>query len=582
MAMAFGKRLISFFCGMSLLSPTALYCINIEKKIDGLRRFHVAHYQDEHAFGNKVSTYVTQICSKQQAELHAIFGAIESVHKNIEYDDLKDVLNKVAQVHASLGSDTDEFEEFRCALLLKASIPFSEYVRKAILHTLNHLDNQIKYWECQKGHPVSYFFHKSPLKWFSKANQMKEIISNLRQLRRVQKEHCKMLGILMVHLDSFKNEASTAEQYQWLAQLLSIIHQLCMEKGLEPQDIANYDALFPLMQRLLDQTEAHQDKICDYVIADAQKPNHFVRNWLTYTTAGIGALATWRWYRNPLNSQKITRLSSNFYEQVVSGPVKGVREVFKEDERGNAKDRVEKLVKEAGKIIKDPVLLGRLDAFQKIVKDVWPNLKPDGNYVYYFLRDKLWSQAKRDAVEKGFNDLEELVDEVLEDFKDYASTIIGDSSEIKDKINNILDKGEEISDKVLGLYRQLKVFAAILRLVPLGVLITGAGTVLYKTYKKLRKPNYEPIRTTLVDIAHLLNCYEDAHSEQMEPEDYGKLLYLGYRLKKEKYEVPAEKRYRFVADINKLLGNQLSANKKRNVVDLMYKRYDFLAPTYNG
>ncbi len=658
--------------GINVLLPQAAMGIMhpVESMLGTMPKRSVAHYQDEQAFESKVRKYVEGICSKQKPEVQKILNAIGTVHKRIEYDELKQMLDDVVQARAHVQGDTNNtqaHEELRCALLLKVSVPLAEFVRKAMLHTLNDLGKQIKYWEHQQAHPISYFFHKSPHKWLTQRKQSQEILGNLHQLRHVQTEHFKMLGILKIHLNSFDNNAAVPDQYTWLAQLLSIAQQLCTGKDLNIQEIMSYDKLLPLMHRLLDKVENHQDRITDHVIAGAFKPNHLVRNWWKYSAAGASAFAAWYYgYHNQENRDKITNVATHFgksfYEQVVSGPLQGARDVFleKAEKSGdskkpkdifeNIKGRVGAFVDELdqlkAKITKkdnggkqeipdgegegEPTIGAALEELGDVLGDlkqgfgrIYEEVKKNdgrpaekdqgwaswvGNKADKMAQDKLekfFPKRKRDAIireldgciEPKIRELEPKVRELVGLIQERGASLVADSSELSgkaaqildgvkegvDSVKRLLDDAHTLSDDVGGIVNQQKATFAFLRLVPLGVIACGAGALLYKAYKTLRgKPNYEPIRTTLVDIAHLLNWYDDVPPSEMQPEDYGKLLYLGYRLKKEKRLVPEEKRSRFVHDVNKLSSAWLTADRKMKVVDLMYKTYDFLTPTYIG
>lgn len=674
------KRLLfTYLIITGLFSQTLVGTIRLPESMPtrSLKR-GVAHYQDDQEFADKVRKYVERICSKQRAEAQRILKAIGTVHKHIKYDELKRILDDVAQVQVHVqgnAKDTAANEELRCALLLKVSVPLAEFVRKAILHTLNDLDKQIKYWEYQQSHSMSYFFHKSPLKWFNQRKQSQEILGNLRQLRYAQTEHFKMLGYLKIHLNAFDNNAAVSNQYTWLGQLLSLVHQLCTGKDLKVQEIASYNKLMPLMQRLLDRVEGHQDRVTDRVIGDAYKPNHLVRNWWKYSAGAAGALAAWYYgYHNQENREKITNVvtsfGKSFYEQVVTGPLEGARDVFLEktkkpgDEK-KPKDFVEGVLDKATKIAGG--LNQQLDKFVSMfspandnngegqedennsseaeapddtsngddngagnIREVFGRIRQSVGRIYTELKrddevvqvnrgwmsrgaasvfnwvgnsalNSRFPQQKRVVIQGEIDQLEPDVSELVQLLEEHGTTLLASSSNISEKVPEVVDG---IRDGVEGVTDSLKQFIdemraslsdghdiikqqkatfALLRLVPLGALACGAGALLYKAYKTLRgKPNYEPIRTGLVDIAHLLNWYEDVQPNQMLAEDYGKLLYLGYRLKKEKRRVPEEKRNRFVNDINKLSSAWLTADKKMKVVDLMYKTYDFLTPTYVG
>ena len=95
--------------------------------------------------------------------------------------------------------------------------------------------------------------------------------------------------------------------------------------------------------------------------------------------------------------------------------------------------------------------------------------------------------------------------------------------------------------------------------------------------KKSRAFACDPIRGALVDIALLLNVYGDAAPEEMDTSDFGRLAYLAHKLELDSGLVPTQYRESFLIEVGLLCTSSLSAKQKMKVIDLMYKKYPFLA-----
>jgi hypothetical protein len=153
-------------------------------------------------------------------------------------------------------------------------------------------------------------------------------------------------------------------------------------------------------------------------------------------------------------------------------------------------------------------------------------------------------------------------------------------------------RGIELAEKGDQIITQNQVTAILAALVPAAVVVGGtlwSANKLYNVFK--HKPDFQPMREALVDIGHLLN----EEGIEKEPDqagqaqlDQGKILYLVWKLKREAEHVPILLRDQFLGDVSKLSRSDLDTDKKRvwtadkklQVIDLMYRTYDFLSPMY--
>ncbi len=202
----------------------------------------------------------------------------------------------------------------------------------------------------------------------------------------------------------------------------------------------------------------------------------------------------------------------------------------------------------------------------------------------------------------GFQDLSDTFWNWMSSEKDKASNSPKAEKNPKDKvINDVINatgeplhKGAEVAKtifkfpnlawlwwqiKLYNVQKQYRLLLAILTSIPIYLVVSESGKGLYALYKKIRGvPVYDAIREALVDIAILLNIYGDAHPSAMAVDDYGRLIYLIGRLKDPiiMKNVPHENRTSFASNVQFLESSILTAAEKRNMIDLMYKRYQFL------
>lgn len=151
-------------------------------------------------------------------------------------------------------------------------------------------------------------------------------------------------------------------------------------------------------------------------------------------------------------------------------------------------------------------------------------------------------------------------------------------------------RGIELTESVEQIITQNKATAILAALFPAVVVIGGTGFGATKLYKALKyKPEYQPIREALIDIGHLLNEEGIAKSPEQEELDQGKIIYLVWKLEREAHNVPVLQRDQFKADVSRLGKNDTdrssgkrvwTSDKKLRIIDLMYRTYDFLNPTY--
>lgn len=179
------------------------------------------------------------------------------------------------------------YEQLCSALLLTCAQVFFNEMRGQVLQALHDIDNLLVYWRYQQNHQVHYFFSKSPIKWIKGKRQDKEIAHNIMKIERKQRELYTLLGSLTEHAHSFTEVKATYENcYGWIERLCEIAH--CVKITSQyTADESRFDEVAAVLELKLKRIGKFKSD-CLMSIAGAKKPNHLVRNWVSYS-ALIGA-----------------------------------------------------------------------------------------------------------------------------------------------------------------------------------------------------------------------------------------------------------------------------------------------------
>lgn len=174
------------------------------------------------------------------------------------------------------------YEQLCSALLLTCAQVFFNEMRGQILQALHDIDNHLIYWHYQQNHQLHYFFSKSPIKWVKGKEQDKEIAHNIMKLERKQRELYTLLGSLTEHAHSFTEVKATYENcYGWIERLCEIAH--CVKITSQyTADESRFDEIAAVLELKLKRISKLKSD-CLMSVAGAKKPNHFVRNWVSYS-----------------------------------------------------------------------------------------------------------------------------------------------------------------------------------------------------------------------------------------------------------------------------------------------------------
>jgi len=266
---------------------------------------------------------------------------------------------------------------------------------------------------------------------------------------------------------------------------------------------------------------------------ETEIPAHLARNWLKY--GGVGLLLGFG-YQN-INFEQIKNsvaaLKNSLMNYIVD-PVKSIiKDVFvhsgTEGELLVSRENIDVIIKSIESFVNDSSISA--DEKQKIVADI--------------MRDNSGSfQAFMDNFAKGWN------------FKKITEgkTLLYEFL--------LLQAGERTQKQISGVAKIGFLTPALLSSWPV-----------YKGYQALTAKDYTPIRRALVDINSL---FVDA-TKPLDDEQYGKMLYLVYDLKKRAaQDVPLTDRVDFINDLHRVESKEFNVAAKRAIVDDMFRKYSFL------
>lgn len=598
---------------------------------------HFTHYHDKKEFIKKVSKYIEDVKANAHLEQNLAIqdllddAALELPGNNMrkehgeihakEFDDLKKFLQhiKIAieQVHID---DQKAVEQVRSALLLRAAVPLYFYIRHVLLDVLKHIDKQIISWEYRASHPHWYFMHKSPLKWFAQKSQKEEIQEKLKNLHKLQRKHFQLLGELTAHVGKFDTQAAYEKQYEWLIEFLSLSLRMYDDKINKQQLVANKLAL--IMNEVARRLPKYY-QLMNKTTQQLQAPGHFEKNWLGYTLLAAGTTAAGVWLLR--NYQRVPGMmqsaKNNVWNRLVYTPYKAVKDAFLGDDAQNNQER----------IAFEQKLEADLALVNKVIGDREPDTKQLRGLFVETMNEcvnKGYIQADANAINraadaminpaqgnaqiaidmlehamqksigeiKGLKDVSRwsLVSGAMRGINEtglyvpllhiygQAYKMRGQSlvKPIKDIAQGFAKRGNKLVDEVERTQTQLKAVFAMSLCVPTAAVIYGGAMGIKGLINKMKgRPEYRPIRSALIEIEHILNLY-NARATEMEAADYGRLLYLIFKLKDQSIQVPAEHRSDFLRNINKLESSTLPAEHKMNTIRFMYDTYEFLAPNY--
>lgn len=570
------------------------------------------HSLSSHNNKSKMSSY--------EIELHYLFNNYGRYSTLTLLYRLRSAHQEMVKANNDSNSEKyQRYEQISSALLLQCAQMLSDNARKQLLDALHEIDELIAYWRRQKNHPLSYYFGKSPHKWILGKSQEKEISSNIKRLEYKQAELYSTLGKLTAHAHYFIERGTTyADCYAWIEELFAVLS--CIKIGPEKTaDSTRFDKIAAQLELKIKQV-GNLSYDCLRSLASAQKSNHFVRHWITYTTAlAATAYAVHYCVNHPralFGAYSATQNHASSFLNLLVGPLHKIYDRGKiafgynhvkpamasDDEKINGKDdNIDYLLNEIERVA-DQI---KTDVAAEIAKST-TSLLEDG----VALRNNALAQAKNTRNYLGYggssydNDIINAIESDIENntfdsYKEFASKVELTDPTLYLKLTGVtslfrlhdichaLGKYTDIiDDQIVTLIKLIATLVVkfgkeadatmqdneltlmFTALIPLAGTCFGTAWL----YRWITTRNYSPIRIALADVNSLL-------IESAMPLDdycYGKLVYLVHKLRNKASSLKDALCNEFLADITKLESRRFDGAAKRGIIDNMFNKYAFL------
>lgn len=238
--------------------------------------------------------------------------------------------------------------QLRAAIMIRAMKKLLMRVYKNCIETLILLEKHAEYWGQQYRHQNYYFFHRSPLKWFSKSSRRSEIVRKKKSIEDAVAMHQKMMGHIALLASEFNAQETVENQYQWINRCCSQLEVLLPTVSkMEPITEENCLSVINKMYDFFGTYEKYFFR----KINRALMPSHVERNWAFYTiaTAALAASSCYI-YQNPhaLNNayKKIADFCIKNYMNHVRDPLLDIKNAFfiKKNDAVSAGQQLKKVI----------------------------------------------------------------------------------------------------------------------------------------------------------------------------------------------------------------------------------------------
>lgn len=554
-------------------------------------------------FAEKVDTYVRMIHARTakdgvgQVLSKAVFLAPTSP--------MKSITAILGDLGPHLIRDKNVADQEACsASLIKILVPVVTQFEQALFGGIHAIEHALAYWQYQELHPASYYFHKEPLKYFT-LDQKEEVARKIQALKKMREQHFELLGRINIQLSSFDAQIAVQEQYVWIQKLCRVLFAYN-----ETIQVAEDAEIFPLLYEATN-IVPHYYAYLNEKLDTYELPSLFARRWIELM-GGIAAVTYGGRY-----AYKHQEILKNFYnnkavlvKEIVFGKSDDVS-VNRQYEEYLAKwkasvsehgtvQRVQDKIKVEG-IKKSEVIGTMIGAYFDIGVEGCRHVVEAFAAIGHAFADgeQRAGIAERMAryVLAGTDTVRANIGRAASSLggkKESPSPLPSSSSSSSFSSSSEVPESRElpfpVSESLHEVYKTGKLWVALQKVenpriwglirsapftVPAGFM---SWRLLKLLYKKYNTPlSCEPIRIALVDMALILNVYGDALPTEMDATDFGRLAYLAHTLELDISLIPKQYRESFLIEVGLLRTSSLNAQQKMRVIDLMYKKYPFLA-----
>gem|GEM_PF-1598827 len=521
------------------------------------------------------------------------------------------LLTRAVSAYQSMRHDIADYQESSAwqerayaMMLLQCSVVLVSVARRQLLSILDEIHTSLLYWREQKRSPMSYFLHKSPLKWVTGKRQADEIATNIKKLEKLEYDVRIVLGRLIKHIYEFDLVGTIDTSYTWINSLLSILKCIGKSEKKETYD-SRFEETAAKMMFKLHKVSYLKDNILS-LVSSARKPGHIARNWLLYAVAALGAYQARNFYitKSDFVHESLSRASEKVVEtwDLAIDPFQRAWKTIFASSAALTPEGENLLMKRAEEIQK---VLPELEAKKTELVELMgkgPDMKEEamnqlkdllgtGRSTYSFFgwgdkeREEILSKAEAgnlDPLKNAISATSYLNPALKSELAgilaklsaaDYVRLVSGIGVDVA-KIIPPIAGATEMTIGILGEFVKSNALnMKLLTLIPAFGIALGAN----KVYHWMMQRDLSSVRLALLDVNSLF-IESDA---PLSDHDYGKLMYLLQVLKIEasRYLTVADMRDDFLHDLAKLESNKFDVKKKRGIIKNMFMKYPFLALT---
>lgn len=479
-------------------------------------------------------------------------------------------LSRALSVHKTMVRERADLvyrnDRAYAAILLQGCVTLTDVMREQLLAILDEVSSSLTYWKEQKNRPMSYFFHKSPLKWVMGKSQSEEIANNIKVLEKLESKTRIVLGKMTKHVYAFDPSSTLNDIYAWVKELLSIVVVIGKYDKKDDADDTTFDELAAHLQFDLSNV-LNLKKTIMSKMSFAKKPSHMVRHWMAYTAAALSLYGANKFYSNEENAQWINDLVG---PQALLGYAKNAVAYVKEEVVDRMKNTFDIVFVGATVESRD------IEVTRKEMKNVLEKIRMDvPGWVWGSLGGKLVEGSVLSDEDIKYI-MEQEARGNIAPYLDFFYKIRKDKTALAYYPEELIRAGLVYVN--LLAYHILNQFGVIKNIALAGPGILGISALGYsakKTYDWFKEEDYSEVRLALVQINSLF-------IESVSPLNdllYGKLIYLlnGIKEKAVKYlPVKDNMRSDFLADVIKLESQQFTVETKRRIIKNMFLKYPFL------
>jgi hypothetical protein len=452
---------------------------------------------------------------------------------------------------------------FFCATAHEVFVLLRDYSSQ-LIEILTAIDQALVYWHEQAHHPVYYFFHKSPAKWFKKAGQQIEIKKNIKRLQQFKEFYCESLGAATIQRAALDECQDNEALMEWVHKGLHILYDVKKSKRFLLNEQVDIQKHVKILAKGVDTYAFRVEK--KLATRELLIPAHRERHWLFYSSMVLTASFA-LWYstthkqRMEQFQKAVAIMRAEMYDDL-KRPLIGFKEAFLQDSHGkefrvaqlwkNLEEEREVFVKQAlqffppqefsevqiGKIKANLIKLKTVDISNRYLS------KMNGSKL-----GKLWNAP------------------------DIGAGVLYEISGLK---LNMLSLINEVYNELFKNVRGNKFTIAVASSVPLYGIFIGICAGLSKAYSMIfyRWFNALALQTTLKKVNDLfIDVY---HEEEISPMIYGNVIYLLTVLKKQVHCVAKHQKADFVRDCDRLASLQKTVPQKVQIIANMRAYYTHL------